>query len=130
MGRSWATEVLSTWPVASVDDDEVAADDRQAAVGALVGDVLQAGGGLHGLGECVVPADLQARVVAGDQAARGLPGLGPTIDLRGGRPGVDAGGAAASTNGARTVARTPPRTSLFTDTLQGTVDRVGPTHEG
>ncbi len=120
----------STWPRLVGDDDEVAADDRQAAVGALVGDVLQPLRRTHGPGEePVVPTDREPGVVTGDQAAGGGAGLGAGVAGRRGRLRDDAEGLTASTVAARTVARTPPRTSLCTDTLQGTVDRVGSTHE-
>ena len=52
------------------DDDEVAADDGQAAPGALVGRVLEAAGRDHRLGdEAVVLADLEGRGLLGDQRA-------------------------------------------------------------
>ncbi len=44
MARCWATRAAGDLAVVVDGEDEVAADDRQAAVGALVGDVLGAGG--------------------------------------------------------------------------------------
>ena len=64
----WATEVLRIWPSEFGDDDEVAAHDGQAAVGAVVRGVLDAVRRLRRAGpERVVALTLSAGALAGDQ---------------------------------------------------------------